>query len=284
MLRRVFFGVMARTVVGAGVTVGVLGAGAGPVPAVQASGRKTDLGVTLSASPRQVRAGDLVGYTLTVWDAGPGAGTRAAGLRLPDAVDVVGLRESGCVDSGRTVRCAFPRIAPGHARSVHILGIVRPGASGTLRARARLLGPADRVARDDTAEADTPIVPSTNLAVRLATPSAGHRASREGSRGVVPVRATVANRGPRAAGRVNLDLGVHGADLVKVAGARCAHVRKNKLGRFLSCFLGRLRPGRGRTVVAYLRHGSGTGTLAASAGLDLSDSDPSDNVAVATIR
>ncbi|WP_026415537.1 DUF11 domain-containing protein [Actinomadura oligospora] len=270
-----FFGVVARAVACVGVGVGVLGAGAGPVPAV---GRAADLGVTLSASPRPVRAGDLLGYTLTVWDAGPGAGSRGAELRLPDGVDVVGMREDGCADSGRTVRCAFPVIAAGRSRSVHILGIVRPRASGTLRARARLVGPADRATRNDSAEADVPVTPSTDIAVRLSTPRKG----RSGK--VVPVRVTVADRGPRDARRVNLNLGVHNATLVRVGGAKCPGLRRNKLGRYVRCFLGHLRPGHGRTVTAYLRHGRGTGTLAASAELDLSDTDPSDNAAVATLR
>ncbi|MEV5569258.1 hypothetical protein AB0L06_04355 [Spirillospora sp. NPDC052269] len=271
-----FFGVVARAMAGAGVTVGVLGAGAGPVPA---AGRVANLGVTLSASPRPVRAGDLIGYTLTVWDAGPGAGSRGAELRLPDGADVVGVREGGCADSGRTVRCSFPMIAAGHSRAVHILGIVRPRASGTLRATARLAGPSDRARRDDTAEADVPVTPGTDLAVRFDGPHKGR------PRTVVPVRVTIADRGPRDARHVNLDLGVHGATLVKVSGAKCPELQKGEFRRYLRCFLGHLRPGHGRTVTAYIRHGHGSsGTLAASAVLDLSDTDPSNNAAVATIR
>lgn len=289
---------VARAVVGAGVAVGVSAAGAGPVPAAPLvsaggaapAGRAADLGVTLSAMPRPVRGGDLLGYTMTVWDAGPGAGTRAAELRLPDAVDVVSVRERGCVDSGRTVRCAFSRIAPRHSRAVHILGIVRPDASGTLRATARLVGPSDRAARDDTAEADVPVTPGTDIAVRLDTPRRGRpgtgaRRAREAREGdVVPVRATVANRGPRTARKVTLNLGVHDATLVKMTGGKCSDLRKDRSGRYLRCLLGRLRPGRSRTIAAYLRKGRGSGTLAASTELDLGDTNPSNNVAMTVIR
>ncbi|MEV4257421.1 hypothetical protein AB0J52_30055 [Spirillospora sp. NPDC049652] len=322
-----FFRLVTRALVGAGtaavMVAGMPAAGAGQVAAAArppkgfeakeqpprgrspvrrpSRGRAADFGLTLSASPSPVRGGGLLGYTLTVWDAGPGAGSRTAELRVPDAVDVVGIREPGCAEDDRTdaghprpgrvaaghprgghvVRCAFPQVAARGSRSVHILGIVRPDASGVLRARARLVGPPDRVALDDTAEADVPVVPGTDVAVRLAPPHSP-RNGRTGN--VVPVRVTVTDRGPRAAHRVTLNLGVHDADLVRTSGAHCHELRKGQVGRYFRCLLGRLRAGHARTVTAYLRRGRRAGTLAASAGLDVGDTRPADNAATVTLR
>ncbi|MCP2335481.1 hypothetical protein [Actinomadura rupiterrae] len=236
--------------------------------------------MTLSASPRQVRGGDLLGYTMTVWNAGPGKGARAADLALPDAVDVVGVLERGCAEAGRVVRCTFAATAPGRSRSVHIMGIVRPDAAGVLRATARLAGPSDPVARDDAAEADTRVAPSTDLAVRLTAP----RSARTG--GVVLIRATVADRGPRTARRVAVNLGAHGVVLTRVRGAKCKDLRHDKTGGYVRCLLGRIASGHARTIDAYVRilPGHRSRSLAASTELDLGDYRPGNNVAVTQIR
>ncbi|WP_147341168.1 COG1361 family protein [Actinomadura logoneensis] len=231
--------------------------------------------------PRPVRGGGVLDYTLTLRD----AGTRAAELRLPDAVDVIGTSDPGCTEvarggaasgSGRVVRCSFS--GGSRPRSVHILGIVRPGASGVLRATARLAGRSERVARDGTAEVGVPVTPGTDVAVRLVTPRKG----RPGN--VVPVRATVTDRGPRPARRVTLSVGAQGAVVVRMAGAHCRVLRRARPGWYIRCLLGRLRPGHARTVTAYLRRGRGRATLAASAGHDLGDTGPADDAAAVTLR
>ncbi|MFC4910628.1 hypothetical protein [Actinomadura gamaensis] len=249
----------------------------GPGPGSVDAGGRADLGVTLAASPRPARVGDLLGYTMTVRNAGPGAGTRAAVLTLPDAVDVVGVVERGCAESGRTIRCTFPATAPGGARSVHILGIVRPRASGVLRATARLDGPSDPVARNDVAELDTPVAPSTDLAIRLDAP----RTAQAGS--PLPIKLTVTNRGSREARRVVVNVGAHGATLARVRGAKCGGVRRHRTGEYVRCPLGRLASGHSRTFTVFVRVATNarSHSLAASAELELGDYDPSNNVAVA---
>ncbi|MFD0685473.1 DUF11 domain-containing protein [Actinomadura fibrosa] len=256
-------------------SAGVLLACAGPVFAQD----DADLGVSVSASVRQARPGGEIAYTVTVRNQGAGAAERAEMVfTVPRDVAVVALEEPGCAEKGREVRCAVPGGARTE-RAFHVHGVVAPSAVGELRAVAAVTSATpDPVPGNDRVELVTPVLPSTDLRVRLAAP---HSASR---RGRIPLKVTVTNRGPRAAGRVGLLLGAHGAR-IRVPG--CAVTGQTANDQYLRCTLDGLEPGASKEVkpaVSAIRARARVVEFGASVSCELGESRPGDNAAATSVH
>ncbi|MGI5165150.1 hypothetical protein ACQEU3_12405 [Spirillospora sp. CA-253888] len=244
-----------------------------------------DLGVAVTASQKRAGPGDLVGFTITVWNSGPAtAPAPTATMRLPRDLAVVETDRPECTEQGRLLRCPLPSLAKGRARSVHILGIVKPEAAGTLRMVATVRSTAkDGVPANDTAAVALPVTPGTDLAVRLKAPADAARGAR------LVVTATVLNKGPRTADHVMLHVGAHKARLRTAPGDRCQVLRQQGPDQYLRCSLGTLAHGAKRKVKAVVVWNkpalrARAQDFAVSAASAQGDRNPADNVATAQVK
>ncbi|MFC9969349.1 DUF11 domain-containing protein [Spirillospora sp. NPDC127200] len=274
---------MRRVLVAHGCAVAALLTTAAPGQADQPPA--ADLGVAVTASQKRAGPGDVVGFTVTVRNAGPAtAPGPTVTMRLPRGLAVVDTDRPECTEQGRLLRCPLPSLAKGRARSVHILGIVKPDAAGKLRMVATARSTAmDAVPADDTAAVVLPVTPGTDLAVRLKAPASAARGAR------LAVTATVLNKGPRTADRVMLHFGAHKARLRTAPGDRCQVLRQQGSDQYLRCSLGTLPHGAKRKVRAMVvwnkparrAHAQDFAVSVASA---RGDRSPADNVATAQVK
>ncbi len=205
-----------------------------------------DLGVAVTASQKRANLGDVVGFTVTVWNSGPMTAPKpTATMRIPRGLAIVETGETTCAEQTRLLRCQLPSLPDGRARSIHILGIVKPNATGTLRVTATARSTAtDPVPTNDTATVALPVTPGTDLAVRLKAPAKAMRGA------PMNVTATILNKGPRTADKVVLHLGAHKALLHTAPADRCRVLRQQGADQYLRCNLGTLKQGAQRKVKA----------------------------------
>ncbi|MFG2002558.1 hypothetical protein ACGFNU_25715 [Spirillospora sp. NPDC048911] len=249
-----------------------------------------DLRIGLTGPAHRVKAGGIVDYTVSLRNAGPAAVRDATTkVRLPRGIAVIQISDSGCRERGRILSCRPAALAAGASRTIHILGIVKPSARGSYRARARVYarGAADPVLRNNMARAVTKIAPSTDMAVRLSAPR------RAAANGKIMLAVTVVNRGPRPARHVILNLGAHGARLTAPSprwngGCQVTVTNERTGGHFLRCSLGRLAVGARRTVYVPARSASARRVrvqeYAVTAWQRLGERRPANNTATVKVR
>jgi uncharacterized repeat protein (TIGR01451 family) len=140
-------------------------------------GGGADLSLAKSASPDPVGVGQILTYTLTVTNIGPGAAT---GVTVTDTLPVGATFESastGCTQSTGTVTCDLGPIAKDGSATVTIT--VTPQSSGTITNTATVSGEqADSDESNNTATAETtvqsgPEPPTLALAPTSATNQVG---------------------------------------------------------------------------------------------------------------
>ncbi|MGW4637612.1 hypothetical protein ACWEN6_03745 [Sphaerisporangium sp. NPDC004334] len=197
-----------------------------------------DLSVRVAASPRVAQPGQWLSYQVKVRNAGPGdAVLPVLKIHLPDQVDIAAVNVATCRPGAakNEVVCPSPDdIAAGGSGAVTVLGLVRAGARGPLRATAGLSSEVvDDNEADNRAEVLTRVDEGADLAVRL-SPAA--TSAKPGER--FPVRATVRNSGPRVVRDARVHFTENGARFLSAKGARCAE-RHGRLG----CALGPIRSG-----------------------------------------
>jgi uncharacterized repeat protein (TIGR01451 family) len=263
----------------------------------EARGDQADLSVAMSASPGRARAGAALVYTITLRNNGPAPARDMSFVdRLPAGTVVIGMDPPDCAEARGVVRCRVRTVRAGESMSVRVVVLVEPSASGTLTSTARVAARTpDPVPGNDQASTATPLLPGTDLAVRLAGP----REAEPG--GLLRLTARVVNRGPRTASGVRLAVGAHGSRLLAATGGACrlgrrpaapeAAVRTSSRygagpGRrsFAGCRLGTLRPGESRTVRLLVRMGRGPAEVAVAISPDLGDPRPGDNTGLARVR
>jgi uncharacterized repeat protein (TIGR01451 family) len=247
----------------------------------------------MSAAPGRARAGAALVYTITLRTNGPAPARDMSVVdRLPAGTAVIGMDSPDCAEARGVVRCAVRTMRTGESRSMRVVVLVEPSASGTLTSTARVAArTADPVPGNDQASTATPLLPGTDLAVRLAGP----REAEPG--GLLRLTARVVNRGPRPASGVRLAVGAHGSRLLAATGGAC------RLGRppaapeartsagygagrrsFAGCRLGTLRPGESRTVRLLVRMGRRPAEVAVAVSPDLGDPRPGDNTGLTRVR
>jgi len=123
-----------------------------------------DLSVVQSGAPNPVSVGDLLSYTITVTNGGPGLQTAVTLVdTLPSGVSFVSASPGPptCTAAGATVTCALGTLASGAGSTVTI--DVRPTAAGSLTNSATVSG----------GEPDSNSANNTALAVVTANPQPG---------------------------------------------------------------------------------------------------------------
>jgi uncharacterized repeat protein (TIGR01451 family) len=255
-----------------------------------ARGDQADLSVAMSAAPGRARAGAALVYTITLRNNGPAPARDMSFVdRLPAGTAVIGMDPPDCAEARGAVRCRVRTVRAGESMSVRVVVLVEPSASGTLTSTARVAARTpDPVPGNDQASTATPLLPGTDLAVRLAGP----REAEPG--GLLRLTARVVNRGPRTASGVRLAVGAHGSRLLAATGGACrlghpppapeAAVRMSSRRSFAGCRLGTLRPGESRTVRLLVRMGRRPAEVAVAVSPDLGDPRPGDNTGLARVR
>ncbi|WP_248965486.1 DUF11 domain-containing protein [Sphaerisporangium perillae] len=237
-----------------------------------------DLSVRVAASPRVAQPGQWLSYEVKVRNAGPGeAVLPVLTIRLPAEVDIAAVNVASCRPgaSRNEVVCPSPTdIAAGGSGAVTVLGVVRAGARGPLRASAGLSSEVvDGNEADNRAEVVTRVDEGADLAVRL-SPSA--RSAEPGER--FTVKATVRNRGPRVVRDAHVYFTENGARFVSAQGARCA-ARHDQVG----CALEPIKSGARGTFSVVFRMPRGraaeVGTEATVYSTHVGDRRPANNQA-----
>ncbi|RCG27802.1 hypothetical protein DQ384_25020 [Sphaerisporangium album] len=223
-----------------------------------------DLSVRMTASPRVAQPGQWLSYEVRVRNAGPGdAVLPLLTIRMPAEVEIAAVNVASCrPGTSRHVRnevvCPSPvDVRAGGTGAVTVLGLVRPGARGPLRASAVLSSEVvDENEADNRAEAVTQVDEGADLAVRL---SPAHGKARPGQR--FTVRAAVSNKGPRQVRDARVYFTERGARFLSARGGRCS-ARHGKVG----CALRPIRSGAGGTLSLVFRvPRRGTGEVATEA-------------------
>ncbi|GII88643.1 hypothetical protein Ssi03_66330 [Sphaerisporangium siamense] len=235
-----------------------------------------DLSVRLTAAPKVAQPGQWLSYVVKVRNAGPGdAVLPVLRVRMPDEVQITGVNVASC-RPGRArneVVCPSPvDIRAGGSGAVTILGVVRTGAKGPLRASAVLSSEVvDENEADNRAEATTQVDEGADLAVRL---SPAHRTAPPGGR--FTVRAAVRNKGPRRVPDARVYFTERGARFLSAKGGRCS-ARHGKVG----CVLRPIGSGaRGTLSLVFQVPRDGAGEVAATVySARLGDRRPGNNQA-----
>jgi hypothetical protein len=271
---------MRRVLVAHGSAVAVLLITIGPARAASRPMGGADLQVRVTGPGARVKTGDLVDYAVRLRNAGPASADATAVARLPAQLAAVEY-DPRCRERAGTLRCPVS-LPAGATRTVHILGIVKPHATGSFRVRAKASWSHDLDPANNRAALTTQVAPSTDVAVRLSAP---HRMP---STGRTTLAVTVVNRGPHASRRVVLHLGAHGARLTAPWWRHCKITREGADGQFLRCSLGWMAPGDSRTLYVGARPAPGGRVLvqefAASASPELGDRRPANNTATTRVR
>lgn len=239
---------------GAAAGLVLLVAGGVPAPAGASSGHPSaawggaDLSVRVAASPRVAQPGQWLSYEVKVRNAGPGdAVLPVLTIKVPVEVDIAGVNVTTCHPgtSRNEVVCPSPVDIPaGGSGAVTVLGMVRPGARGPLRAVAGLTSEVvDENMGDNRAEVVTYVAEGADLGVRL-SPSTRH--ARPGQR--FTVTAAVRNGGPGLVRDARVSLKEKGARFLSARGARCA-MRRGRVG----CALRPIKPGSRGTLSMVFR-------------------------------
>ncbi|MEV6985785.1 hypothetical protein AB0M95_31625 [Sphaerisporangium sp. NPDC051017] len=191
-----------------GVTAAPVVANASSLPVSRLWGG-ADLSVRMTVSPRVAQPGRWLAYQVRVRNAGPGdAVLPVLTIKIPDEVEIAAVNVASCRPGagrgknhagnhvGNEVVCPSPvDIRAGGTGAVTVLGVVRPGARGPLRASAVLTSEVvDENEADNRAEVVTQVAEGAGPPVRL---SPGHRA-RPGRR--APAKAAAGGKTTRAAG------------------------------------------------------------------------------------
>ncbi|MBO2452099.1 hypothetical protein J4573_33775 [Actinomadura barringtoniae] len=273
---------MRRVLVAHGSAVAVLLITIGPARAASRPMNGADLRVRVTGPSARVKTGDVLDYAVQVHNAGPAAvGSATAVAWLPAQIAVISYDDGRCHERAATLRCPVS-LASGETRTVHILGIVKPAATGAFRVRAKALWARDPIPGNNHAALAARVAPSTDVAVRLSAPRHMPRM------GWAALAVTVVNRGPNPSRRVTLHVGAHGARLAAPAGHHCKITGDGAGGRFLHCALGWMASGAGHTLYVRVRPSSGGRVLvqdfAASASPELGDRRPGNNTATARVR
>ncbi|MCW2880089.1 MAG: hypothetical protein JWQ95_4189 [Sphaerisporangium sp.] len=220
-----------------------------------------DLSVRVAASPRVAQPGQWLSYEVKVSNSGPGeAVLPVLTIRVPDEVDIAAVNVATCHpgSSKNEVVCPSPMDIPaGDSGAVTVLGVVRAGARGPLRASASLTSEVvDDHEADNHAELVTHVDEGADLAVRL---SPSTRSARPGER--FTVKAAVRNSGPRLVQDAHVYFTEGGARFVSARGARCAK-RHGQVG----CALRPIRSGaRGTLSLVFRMPRSGSGDVGTQA-------------------
>lgn len=240
-----------------------------------------DLSVRLTASPKIAQPGQWLAYEAKVRNAGPGdAVLPVLTIRLPDQVDIAMVNVATCRPGAarNEVVCASPIDIPaGDTGGVTVLGVVRSGARGPLRAVAGLSSEVvDDNESDNHAEVVTQVDEGADLAVRL---SPSTHSARPGQ--TFTVRAAVRNSGPRLVHDAHVSFTPNGARFMSARGARCT-ARHGRVG----CALRPIRSGaRGTLSLVFRmpRRGHGAGTEATVYSMRVGDRRPANNQARARV-
>ncbi|WP_143591031.1 DUF11 domain-containing protein [Thermoactinospora rubra] len=218
--------------------------------------------------PAIAQPGQRIVYRVRVTNAGPGdAVLPVLRVRMPAEVKVVYVDVADCRPGGSAseIVCASPTdVLAGGTGRVTIVGIVRPGARGPLRATANLTSEVvDGDEADNTDVVTTRVDEGADLGVRLR--AAGRHA----------LSAHVRNRGPRAVRDAVLSFTSGAARRLSVHGAHC----RRRAGQ-LVCRLGAVRSGERVRLDVALRRGAVASALKAEVhSARLGDRHPADNVA-----
>jgi hypothetical protein len=207
-----------------------------------------DLSVRVAASPRVAQPGQWLSYQVKVRNAGPAdAVLPVLKIRVPHEVDIATVNVASChPGTSRTeVVCPSPvDIAPGGKGTVTVVGLVRTGARGPLRASAGLSSEVvDDNEADNRAEVVTHVDEGADLAVRL---SPATRSAKPGQR--FTVKAAVRNSGPRLVHDPQVSFTETGARFLSAHGARCT-ARHGHVG----CALRPIRSGARGTLSLVFR-------------------------------
>ncbi|WP_214408816.1 DUF11 domain-containing protein [Sphaerisporangium fuscum] len=158
-----------------------------------------DLSVGLTVSPKTVRPGQWLAYEVKVRNAGPGdAVLPVLKIRVPEEVDITMVNVASCRPGAVRNEVVCPSsvdIPAGDSGGVTVVGMVREGARGPLRAVAGLTSEvADDNEADNRAEVVTRVDATAGLAARLAPSVAGAGPGRSRVRHSSGVRAAHPSR------------------------------------------------------------------------------------------
>ncbi|WP_152990225.1 DUF11 domain-containing protein [Sphaerimonospora mesophila] len=197
-----------------------------------------DLAVRISASPKVAQPGQPLVYRVKVDNRGPGdAVLPVLRVDVPRDFQIINVNVAECrpVRGHRQVVCESDRdVVAGESGSLTITGVVRPGASGPLRARASVDSEVvDGHEADNRAKTVTKVDGGADLAVRFRSSA---RFARPGHR--FSVRAEVRNRGPRIVRDAYVFLRPRQARFRSATGGRCRSRRA-----FVACALPPIRTG-----------------------------------------
>ena len=217
---------------------------------------EADVGVTKTATPDPVTAGETISYAIRVANGGP-AVARDVVLTdpVPGAIAVSSVDpEPACaLGAGNQVRCAFGDLPPGTSREITIVGTVAAGAGGTLTNTATATtATADPVPGNDAATAVTGVTARAALAL---TKTAAPARAVAGEPLTWTLQLT--NGGPSAAEDVHVVDPVPADVAVTSVSAPCTAT-----GQDVVCAFGTLPAGATREITITGTVGAGaTGTL-----------------------
>ncbi|GAA1001654.1 hypothetical protein GCM10009555_106670 [Acrocarpospora macrocephala] len=234
-----------------------------------------DLTVKIESFPSIAQPGQTITYRVTVGNAGPGdAVLPVLTVRIPRDVEIMSVDVAEC-QPGRgynEVVCRSPRdILAGGKGGVTITGLVRPSATGPLRAQATLVSEVvDADEQNNRVNALTKVDDGADLAVRLVP---ARRAAHPGEE--YAVDAVVHNRGPREVRDAIVYVQSGRARFLTGTGARC-QLHANLVG----CTLPPIRSGASaRFQLAFRAPERPVRTQATVYSRDLGDRRPANNQA-----
>ncbi|GAA0387654.1 hypothetical protein Acor_74140 [Acrocarpospora corrugata] len=250
------------------------GVAAEPAHAMEQLGA-ADLIVRIESFPAIAQPGQPIAYRVTVANTGPGdAVLPVLTVRIPREVEIMSVDVAECLP-GRgynEVVCRSPRdILAGGSGGVTITGLVRPSATGPLRAHATLSSEVvDANERNNRVNSQIKVDEGADLGVRLIP---ARRAAHPGER--FDVDAVVSNRGPREVRDAFVYVQSGRARFLTGLGARCK-VRDDLVG----CALPPIRSGAStRFQLAFRAPDRPVRTQATVYSRDLGDRRPANNQA-----
>jgi uncharacterized repeat protein (TIGR01451 family) len=233
------------------------------------TGASADLAVTKSASG-PARAGEPLGYTITLTNNGPSVSTSASLIDALPSAYVADAAEPAdeCTRTDHVLNCHFGTLAPGETRTVTVTGRVIPSAVGDLVNVATAHSPsADPDASNDVATLTTPVDAQADVGItKLAAPNPAVPGQE------LAYTLTAANAGPATARGVRVTDALPAAVAVTAADlpSGCSLA-----AGVVTCVLGDLEPDESRSVrIAGAVDPAATGTLANTASVVADTADP----------